>query len=104
MKRINRGRGMNGGISGLPTAVCGNLECGLPTCKKGQGNKCYWLGICSSQMQLDNPKKRTFTAELLYKRDLAKARGVIESYDQEMLEKYGEAVAEAVIAYSKEDV
>lgn len=104
MDNGHRGRGFEERNNEAPTAICGNLQCGLPTCSRGHGNKCYWNGICSSQMQLDNPEKRTLAAEVLYKRELAKARGVVESYDQKMLEEYGEALAAAVISCSKEDL
>ena len=54
-------------LSSRPVAICGNTQMGFPCCEKGEGKYCYSLKVCSSQMQLAQPDKRTLGAEELYK-------------------------------------
>lgn len=69
-----KGRGSTiGPMSGTPTAVCGNIEMGLPTCDRGSGKYCYWLKTCSNQMHLEDPSHRTMRAEVLYQYEKKRA-------------------------------
>ncbi len=84
------------GFSGTPRAVCGNAALGLPMCKRGRDGKCYWRGICSSQMRLDDPEKRTENAEIMYKsetkRALAHARSESDQHPELEQVDYEEAL------------
>lgn len=78
---MNTGRGSTiGPMSGTPTAICGNIQMGLPACERGQGKYCYWMKVCSSQMRLDDPEVRTRKAQILYDMEKKKALDYAEEY------------------------
>lgn len=89
-----------------PTAICGNIEIGLPTCSKGRRGMCYWMGVCSSQMRIDNPKVRTAKAEKLYKEEKERAIEISKtkySTAPELTDKEVDRMVESIMSsYKKE--
>lgn len=63
-----------GSIPSKAVAICGNTQLGLPCCEKGEGKYCYSPHLCSQQMNLLNPEKRTLGAEELYKKETREAK------------------------------